>query len=171
MVNVLVRWLVPLEAMVVWATEVRFEPGPGLKQNPDGSYSRTLSKEYVESVGGGDNPKEPEGESSAMTNLVVTLVLVGCMVVYANREAVIGSLTMPERPRQKARPSSEAEIAEARAARLARFTGDGPERNQAAFQAVPKSSLYFDTPRLNFVFSDRRVVRSKLIILVETKNF
>ena len=35
--------------------------------------------------------------------------------------------------------------------------------------AVPKSSLNFDTPRLNFLFSDRRVARSKLIILVETK--
>ena len=39
------------------------------------------------------------------------------------------------------------------------------------FRAVPKSSLNFYTPRLNFVFSDSRVVRLKLIILVETKKF
>ena len=38
------------------------------------------------------------------------------------------------------------------------------------WKSVPKSNLYFDTPRLNFVFSDSRVVRSKLIILVETKK-
>ena len=36
---------------------------------------------------------------------------------------------------------------------------------------VPKSSLNFYTPRLNFVFSDSRVVGLKLIILVETKKF
>ena len=35
---------------------------------------------------------------------------------------------------------------------------------------VPKSSLNFYTPRLNFVYSDSRVVRSKLIMLVETKK-
>ena len=40
----------------------------------------------------------------------------------------------------------------------------------ASRRTVPKSNLYFDTPRLNFVFSDSRVVRSKLIILVETKK-
>ena len=34
-----------------------------------------------------------------------------------------------------------------------------------------ESSLKFNTPRLNFLFSDSRVVRSKLIILVETKKF
>ena len=43
--------------------------------------------------------------------------------------------------------------------------------NARELVAVPKSSFNFDTPRLNFVFSDRRVVRSKLIILVEIKKF
>ena len=37
--------------------------------------------------------------------------------------------------------------------------------------AVPKSSLNFDPPRLNFLFCDRLCRRSKLIILVETKKF
>ena len=36
---------------------------------------------------------------------------------------------------------------------------------------VPKSSLNCYPPRLNFLFSDRLCRRSKLIILVETKNF
>ena len=45
-----------------------------------------------------------------------------------------------------------------------------PSDDYTTPMTVPKSNLYFDTPRLNFVFSDRRVVRSKLIILVETKK-
>ena len=36
--------------------------------------------------------------------------------------------------------------------------------------SVPESSLHFDPPPLHFLFSDSRVVRSKLIILVETKE-
>ena len=45
----------------------------------------------------------------------------------------------------------------------------GPEiLREFGREAVPKSCLNFDTPRLNFVFSDRLCRRSKLIILVET---
>ena len=51
------------------------------------------------------------------------------------------------------------------------LSAETPSKDRTRFLTVPKSSLNFDTPRLNFVFSDSRVVRSKLIILVETKKF
>ena len=50
---------------------------------------------------------------------------------------------MPRMPQRAARPAPKAsarDVDEARAARLARFTGDGPAQNQAAFQAALASA-------------------------------
>ena len=48
---------------------------------------------------------------------------------------------------------------------------DEVQRAVVTFAPVPKSSLNFYPPRLNFLFSDSLCRRSKLIILVQTKNF
>ena len=50
---------------------------------------------------------------------------------------------MPRMPQRAARPAPKAsarDVDEARAARLARFTGDGPAQNQAAFEAALASA-------------------------------
>ena len=64
----------------------------------------------------------------------------------------------------------EDEEAMERVIRLATDVEWKASRPDPTLTSVPKSSLNFDTPRLNFVFSDSRVERSKLIILVETKK-
>lgn len=144
------------------ATNVKFTPGPGLKKNEDGTYSRKLSKEYLESVGAGESTENPESGSAAK-NLATTLLFVIAVVVYTNREALISAakaaapkLASPAQtaasPKRastadevvrvessKGRRINAATQAEARAARLARFTGDGPARAEAAMEAALRS--------------------------------
>lgn len=111
-------WVVVLATLVV-ATDVKFTPGPGLKRNEDGTYSRSLNREYLESVGAVDE----EETGSPGRNVAVTLVLLIAAVAYANREALVASARDPDATR---------------AARLARFTGDGPTKADVTMQDALK---------------------------------
>jgi len=137
------RMMVGLSVWLVGGTDVKFTPGPGLKKNADGSFSRVMDKEYMESVGGGDSEPEAYASSSAVWNVLLTLALVGGMFLYANREVVsawvtanAGDVNFRRKPEL-----TEEDIAEARAARLARFTGDGPKKAQEAFQEALDSNI------------------------------
>jgi len=109
--------------------DVSFTPGPGLKKNDDGTYSRTYDAEAEGArAGGGGGEGLP-----AWQNLVLTAAVGGALYVYANGRAP-RLPSLPKRaPPPPPPPASAADVAEARAARLARFTGDGPAKNAAAF--------------------------------------
>ena len=54
-------WRLLLCAALAAATDVSFEPGPGLTRNADGSYSRELTPEYLEKAGENDSaPARPK---------------------------------------------------------------------------------------------------------------
>mmetsp|Transcript_9899 Transcript_9899/g.13723 ORF Transcript_9899/g.13723 Transcript_9899/m.13723 type:complete len:195 (-) Transcript_9899:1545-2129(-) len=135
--------LVLLVVIGVSSTDVKFTPGPGLKQNADGSYSRVLDKEYLEAVGAGGSEPDPSS-SSTLANICISLLLFGAAALYINREAVAAfamsssnGISVQNHQKKDGRPKkpmTESELAQARAARLARFTGDGPKKAQEAFQ-------------------------------------
>jgi len=110
--------------------DVSFTPGPGLKKNDDGTYSRTYDAKAegaaADRGGGGDGALPP------WQNLALSVFVVAAVYCYSS-----GSLpSLPSMPKREPRappPASESDVAEARAARLARFTGAGPARNEAAF--------------------------------------
>lgn len=96
--------------VVVEGTDVKFTPGPGLKKNEDGSYSRSLNKEYLESVAAGEDQIPEPG--SSLRNLGITIILAGAVFLYANRHAVVDAATKIKPPSTAAAPKklSEAEI-------------------------------------------------------------
>ena len=109
----------------------KFTPGPGLKENPDGTYSRTYDAAAEGAAGGAGGGGE--GESNPVYNVLFTIALVLAWYLYQNGK--LPSLpSMPSRAPRAPPPASQDEVDEARRARLARFTGDGPARNAEAFQ-------------------------------------
>ena len=74
---------------------------------------------------GGGGP----GELPPWQNLLLTLAVVGGLYCYANGKVP----SMPKREPKAPPPASADEVDEARRARLARFTGDGPSRSEVAF--------------------------------------
>ena len=114
--------------------DVSFTPGPGLKKNPDGTYSRT----YDAAAEGAAADKGGEGLPAWQNAL-----LVGCAAAAFYFYSSGHRPQMPRMPQRAARPAPKAsarDVDEARAARLARFTGDGPAQNQAAFEAALASA-------------------------------
>mmetsp|Transcript_8692 Transcript_8692/g.23579 ORF Transcript_8692/g.23579 Transcript_8692/m.23579 type:complete len:180 (+) Transcript_8692:71-610(+) len=113
--------------------DVSFTPGPGLKKNPDGTYSRTYDAQ-AEGAAAGENEGFPAWQNA---------LLVGCAAAAFYFYSSGHRPQMPQLPRRAARPAPKAsarDVDEARAARLARFTGDGPAQNQAAFEAALASA-------------------------------
>ena len=113
--------------------DVSFTPGPGLKKNPDGTYSRTYDA-AAEGAAAGDNEGLPAWQNA---------LLVGCAAAAFYFYSSGHRPQMPRMPQRAARPAPKAsarDVDEARAARLARFTGDGPAQNQAAFEAALASA-------------------------------
>ena len=112
---------------------VSFTPGPGLKKNPDGTYSRTYDA-AAEGAAAGENEGLPAWQNA---------LLVGCAAAAFYFYSSGHRPQMPRMPQRAARPAPKAsarDVDEARAARLARFTGDGPAQNQAAFEAALASA-------------------------------
>ena len=113
--------------------DVSFTPGPGLKKNPDGTYSRTYDA-AAEGAAAGENEGLPAWQNA---------LLVGCAAAAFYFYSSGHRPQMPRMPQRAARPAPKAsarDVDEARAARLARFTGDGPAQNQAAFEAALASA-------------------------------
>ena len=112
------------------SADVSFTPGPGLKKNPDGSYSRTYDAQAegaAAGAGGGDG-------LPPWQNALLVAAAAAAFYCYSSGH-------MPQLPRMQraARPppkASAGDVDEARVARLARFTGDGPTTNQKAFEAA-----------------------------------
>ena len=112
--------------------DVSFTPGPGLKKNPDGTYSRTY--DAAAEGAAGENEGLPAWQNA---------LLVGCAAAAFYFYSSGHRPQMPRMPQRAARPAPKAsarDVDEARAARLARFTGDGPAQNQAAFEAALASA-------------------------------
>ena len=113
--------------------DVSFTPGPGLKKNPDGTYSRTYDAQ-AEGAAAGENEGLPAWQNA---------LLVGCAAAAFYFYSSGHRPQMPQLPARRARSAPKAsarDVDEARAARLARFTGDGPAQNQAAFEAALASA-------------------------------
>jgi hypothetical protein len=113
--------------------DVSFTPGPGLKKNPDGTYSRTYDA-AAEGAAAGENEGLPAWQNA---------LLVGCAAAAFYFYSSGHRPQLPRMPQRAARPAPKAtarDVDEARAARLARFTGDGPAQNQAAFEAALASA-------------------------------
>ena len=113
--------------------DVSFTPGPGLKKNPDGTYSRTYDAQAEGAAAGSSGEGLPAWQNA---------LLVGCAAAAFYFYSSGHRPQMPRMP-QRARPAPKAsarDVDEARAARLARFTGDGPAQNQAAFEAALASA-------------------------------
>ena len=113
--------------------DVSFTPGPGLKKNPDGTYSRTYDA-AAEGAAAGESEGLPAWQNA---------LLVGCAAAAFYFYSSGHRPQMPRMPQRAARPAPKAsarDVDEARAARLARFTGDGPAQNQAAFEAALASA-------------------------------
>ena len=114
--------------------DVSFTPGPGLKKNPDGTYSRTYDAAAEGAAAGENEPGLPAWQNA---------LLVGCAAAAFYFYSSGHRPQMPRMPQRAARPAPKAsarDVDEARAARLARFTGDGPAQNQAAFEAALASA-------------------------------
>ena len=114
--------------------DVSFTPGPGLKKNPDGTYSRTYDAQAEGAAAGSGGEGLPAWQNA---------LLVGCAAAAFYFYSSGHRPQMPRMPQRAARPAPKAsarDVDEARAARLARFTGDGPAQNQAAFEAALASA-------------------------------
>jgi len=114
--------------------DVSFTPGPGLKKNPDGTYSRTYDAQAEGAAAGSGGEGLP-----AWQNALLVAAAAAAFYCYNTGHRP----QMPRMPQRAARPAPKAsarDVDEARAARLARFTGDGPAQNQAAFEAALASA-------------------------------
>ncbi|KAJ1457587.1 hypothetical protein M885DRAFT_127960 [Pelagophyceae sp. CCMP2097] len=130
-------------AAVASATDVKFTPGPGLSRNKDGSYSRTMDDKYMRSAGAFDGDAPQTAGPYANLALTLAALCIGYAVLRRDDFAAVWRAAAPG-PRAAAPALSEAAAAEARAARLARFTGDGPARAEDEFRkaaaAAPAST-------------------------------
>ena len=129
----MLRLLLAASLFAAVHADVSFTPGPGLKKNPDGTYSRTYDA-AAEGAAAGENEGLP-----AWQNALLVAAAAAAFYCYNTGHRP----QLPKMPQRAARPAPKAsarDVDEARAARLARFTGDGPAQNQAAFEAALASA-------------------------------
>ena len=106
----------------------RSRPGPGLKKNPDGTYSRTYDA-------AAEAPLQDQMKACRLGRTRCLLAAPRPRFTSIRRATGRRCQACRTRSATSAKSQRARDVDEARAARLARFTGDGPAQNQAAFEA------------------------------------